>query len=250
MQHTGHSTIKMPTANTPAVLSLTTPVVDGNVTQSNRLLESAHTLNLPEKRLVLLAASQLDPHAPAPMDGTVTITAEQFARAFDVHINHAYTFMSEAVTSLFNRIIERNARWVYAAEYQPGEGKCALAFSPDVMRYLTDLRKEFTTIQLGHVGKLPTFHSVRIYELCMTAVEAGELSFTLDELRDVLNLQENYAEFRDLRRHVIDDSIEHINKHTQLKVDVEYQRQGRKVTGVRFKIDQTSTTIQTPPETA
>jgi len=252
----GHSTMSK-----PAVFPIPQEkhdLVSGTVTQSNRLLESAHTLTLREKQLVLLAASQLDPHGQADPDATITVTAAQFATAFDIHINHAYPAMEQAVESLYNRtirtirtsprgrVIKRHARWVWAAEYQAGEGQCALVFTPDVLRYLTDLRKEFTTLQLSQVGKLPTFHSVRLYELCMSAVATGAIEFAIDELRDVLNLKDQYPLFKDFRRYVIDESVGHINTHTELRVDGEYRREGRKVTGVSFTISQTPATAQKP----
>jgi plasmid replication initiation protein len=218
------------------------------VIQGNQLTQASYTLTLTEKQLVLLAASQLDAHGTMNESGIVVVTAAKLSKVFDIPRNHAYKTLKAAGESLFERRIRtvrksrrgrdifRNARWISAAEYEEGEGSMTLTFAPDVIPFLTNLRKQFTTLELRYVGRLPTFYSVRLYELFMMARTTGTIEYTIDELRDLLNMEDNYQEFREFRRHVIEQSVKAINVHTDLRVTADYRSVGRKVTSIRFEI--------------
>ncbi|MQL56660.1 RepB family plasmid replication initiator protein, partial [Acidianus ambivalens] len=96
-------------------------LVDNKVTQSNRLIEASHTLTLNEKRLVLCAASLIDPRKPLPKDGYFTIRADSFAEVFGLGMNNAYMALEDAANRLFERDIRRYSkgkivermRWVF-----------------------------------------------------------------------------------------------------------------------------------------
>lgn len=218
------------------------------VTQSNRLIEAGHTLTLNEKRLVLACAAKLDPRKPLPVDGTVKLTAVDFAQTFGIDRRDAYQALEDASDRLYARSIkeirngargriERNIRWVWMSEYAPGEGYVTLGFSPDVVPYLTMLHKEFTTYELRNVGKLSSFYSIRIYELCAQFRRTGFREITLENLRDMLNLGDKYSDVKNLRVRVIDPAVADINENTDLRILAEPMRKGRKVTGFRFDIE-------------
>jgi len=218
------------------------------VAQSNQLMEASYTLTLPEKQLVLLAAAELDAHGTMNSDGIVGVTAAKLAKAFDIPLNHAYGTLKSAAESLFERTIRsirksrkgrdivRNARWISAKEYEDGEGKLTLTFSTDVIPFLTNLRKQFTTLELRYVGRLPTFYAVRLYELFTTARSSGSAEYSVEELRDLLNITTEYSAFRDFRRHVVDPSVLAINEKTDLRVVADYRSVGRKVVAIAFTI--------------
>lgn len=214
------------------------------VTQSNRLIEAAHTLTLNEKRLVLLAASKLDPRKPLPKDGFITVRADEFADTFDLAIRSVYQVLDEIATRLFNRDIKRykgqklveQMRWVYHVKYLDGRGAIELGFSPTVVPHLTLLNKEFTSYQLKQVGSLSSFYALRLYELMAQFIKLKERYCPLEDLRCMLDLGAKYAEFRDLRKTVLDPGVKEINDCTDLEVAYELRRKGRKVVGLEFAI--------------
>jgi len=215
-----------------------------NVTQSNKLIEASHTLTLNEKRLVLAAASMLDPRKPLPKDGYLTVRADAFAQVFGLDVNHAYEALNDAAHRLFERDIRRivkgkvveRMRWVYHVKYKEGQGCVELGFSPTVLPHLTMLNKEFTSYQLKQIGSLSSFYSIRLYELMSQFLKLGDRACTLDQLRQMLDLGEKYRNVKDLRRWVLEPALKELNAGTDLTVTAEPRRAGRKIIGFTFSI--------------
>lgn len=219
-------------------------MVENKVTQSNRLVEASHTLTLNEKRLVLCAASLIDPRKPLPKDGYLTVRADTFADVFGIDVRHAYAALDDAANRLFERDIRRYAkgkvvermRWVFHVKYMEGRGCVELGFSPSVLPHLTMLNKEFTSYQLKQIGSLSSFYSVRLYELMSQFLKLGERTCTLEQLRQMLDLGDKYQDVKNLRVRVIDPALRELNANTDLAVSAEPIRQGRKVVGFSFTI--------------
>ena len=214
------------------------------VTQSNRLIEAAHTLTLNEKRLVILAASMLDPRKPLPKDGVLMIRADVFSEVFGTDPKSTYFAMKDAANRLYARDIRnykggklvKRMRWVYLCDYMEGRGCIQLGFSPQVVPHLTMLNKEFTSYQLRQIGKLSTFYAIRLYELMAQFIRLKARECTLEQLRGMLDLGDKYPNVKDLRKRVLDPAIEEVNCHTDLTVTVEPRRNGRAIAGFLFTI--------------
>lgn len=215
-----------------------------NVTQSNKLIEASHTLTLNEKRLVLAAASMLDPRKPLPKDGYLTVRADAFAEVFGLDVNHAYEALHDASSRLFERDIRRvvkgkvieRMRWVFHVKYKEGQGCVELGFSPTVLPHLTMLNREFTSYQLRQIGSLSSFYAVRLYELMSQFLKLGQRDCTLDQLRQMFDLGDKYQDVKDMRRRVLDPALKEINAGTDLTVLADPRRQGRKIVGFSFTI--------------
>lgn len=216
------------------------------VTQSNRLIEAAHTLTLQEKRVILLAASMLDPRKPLPKNGFLTIRAEVFAEVFGVEPRHAYQALRDAADRLYERDIRRykqnvvveRMRWVYHAIYKPGQGCIELGFSPTVVPHLTMLHKEFTSYQIKQIGQLTSFYAIRLYELMSQFLKIKQRECTLEQLREMFDLRDKYGNVNDLRKRVLDPAVDEVNAYTDLRVIVEPRRKGRLIVGFTFAIEE------------
>ncbi|GFZ74860.1 hypothetical protein PSE10C_56020 [Pseudomonas amygdali pv. eriobotryae] len=219
-------------------------MVENKVTQSNKLIESSHTLTLNEKRLVLCAASLIDSRKPLPKDGYLTIRADTFAEVFGIDVKHAYAALDDAATKLFNRDIRRyvkgkvveRMRWVFHVKYREGQGCVELGFSPTIIPHLTMLHKEFTSYQLKQIGSLSSFYAVRLYELMSQFIKLKQRECTLAQLREMFDLGDKYQDVKDMRKRVLYPALEEVNRNTDLTVAVEPRRQGRRIIGFSFTI--------------
>jgi plasmid replication initiation protein len=215
------------------------------VSQSNRLVEGSYTLTLNEKRLILCACSLLD--SRKEHSGHVTIRAEDYANVFGIDVKHAYSQIAEAAGRLWEREIAHyndegvfvsGLRWIYSrAYYLKGQGAVELKFSPDVMPQLSMLSRDFTTIQLKQIGSLNSFYAVRLYELMAQYVKLKKRRCAINQLREFFDIGEKYSNVKDFRRWVLDPSVSELNKHTDLSVEVEPMREGRKIVGFDFTIN-------------
>lgn len=216
------------------------------VTQSNSLVESAHSLTLNEKRVLLAAISQLDSRKPDRRGGEVMLHAADFAEVFGIELRHSYEVLKDATAKLYNRDIRKlvqegrtvkHQRWLEAVAYQDGQGCVAVTFTQGVMPLLTLLHREFTTFQLKQIGGLSSFYAIRFYELLSQFRKTGERLLSVDRMRDILDVGDKYPQINDLRRYVIDPSLKEMNAQTDLRVEMTPKRKGRKVVAFAFTIE-------------
>lgn len=222
------------------------------VVKSNRLVEASYRLGLNEQRIILYAICRsreeqkgLLPHEP------VVITADAFASQFpSTNKGHVYSQLKEAMDALYDRSVTlyetdedtglpqvSKTRWISKASYIDGAGRIKIVFTPDVIKYITRLEKEFTSYQLEKVGNMTSAYAVRIYELLAQHREIGNRTLSLASLRETLQIgPDEYKLTSNFIRKVIDVSVEQINEHSDLSVTCKSQKTGRAITDFAFKI--------------
>lgn len=213
------------------------------VTKSNHLIEAGYKLSLNEQRLILSAIAQLDARKPLLKGNDFVITASEFAETFGLPLKQAYETLEDAASRLYERDIktfDRDAktrerfRWVDGVKYWDGEAKVTLSFSSKIIPYLTLLHQQFTSYELKQVSQLNTAYAIRFYELLVQFLKTGERYITLERLRELLELGDQYPRFFDLKKRIITPSILEINATTNLTVEWDVQRKGRTITGLLF----------------
>lgn len=218
------------------------------VTKSNHLVEAGYKLSLNEQRLILSAIAQLDGRKPIPKDNDFVITAAEFSKIFDLPIKQAYETLEDAASRLYERDIKtfddkanmrERFRWVDGVRYWDGEAKVTLSFSNKIIPYLTKLHEQFTSYELKQISQLGTAYSIRFYELLVQFIKTGERQTSLEKLRDLLEIKDQYKRFYDLKKYVIDPSIKNINESTNLIVEWDVVKKGRVITGLIFVFQKT-----------
>ncbi len=221
------------------------------VTQANALVEASYKLTLEEKRLIIGAITKINPKKEVPK--SITITAEYYADTFDLDINSAYQQLKDACNRLYERTIDLSSasrqkdgkvekddmRWVYRRKlYERGQGKATIYFSPDLMPYLGELQKSFTSYKLESVKHLKRFYSIRLYELCMQYMDFGSRWITIESFREMFCLEDKYNKFAELRRNVIDPAINEINDNTDINITYNLEKKGNKVVKIWFNFSE------------
>lgn len=60
---------------------------------------------------------------------------------------------------------------------------------------------------------------------------------SIEELKYYLGLDDSYPEFKDFNKWVLKPSIDQINKHTDINVEMDLVRQNRKIVSLKFEIE-------------
>ena len=131
-------------------------------------------------------------------------------------------------------------RWVWKVEYVGDAGLVKLNFSPDVITYLSEITKNFTKYKLSEISGFSSQYSIRIYELMSQWQTFGEVEYSVDELRGMLDLGDKYKFFSEFRRNVIDKSVNEINKFSSMKLSYGVRKVGRTVQSIQFKFEMKS----------
>lgn len=139
---------------------------------------------------------------------------------------------------------DREIEWgvtTLLAQAKIRNGVCTYAYSPELRRRLHNPRM-YARISLSMQNKFNSKYAQALWELCVDYLNEsknyGETPFiSLTTYRGLMGISDDlYQEFKRLSRRTILDAIDEINKVTDFRVDVEYRREGKKVTAVKFKV--------------
>jgi plasmid replication initiation protein len=223
------------------------------VAKSNRLIEASYRLTLNEQRIILYAICKCREENKCFFpDQHVTITAESFSKQFSLSETqtNVYRQLKEAMAALYARSVTihdtdpdmkkarvRETRWISEKAYIDGAGHIQVIFTPEVIKYISRLEKEFTSYQLEKVAHMTSAHAVRMYELLAQHKDIGTRTLNLAWLRDTLQMEAGeYKLTADFTRFVLDISVEQINKHSDIMVSYKPKKTSRAITDFVFKI--------------
>ena len=241
------------------------------VVKDNALIEASYKLSLVEQRLILMAIVEMR----KPLDyqnkpREIVISASDYARHFDTHINTAYQALQDATKDLMARQftfidivdgkkIKKTSRWVSEIGYGVNEAVVTMKFAPAIMPLISELERRFTSYSLDRIASLNSAYAVRLYELLIQWRSTGLTPLIkLDDLRQKLGVEKNeYPRMTDFKKRVLDLGIEQINEHTYINAKYKQIKKGREIVGFEFSfkekskpIDSTSKAVERDPNTA
>jgi hypothetical protein len=121
---------------------------------------------------------------------------------------------------------------------------CTYQYSSTLRRLLHN-PKLYARINLKIQNQFRNAHALALWELCVDCLDEttnyGESPWLeLQEFRQLMGIQDSeYRQFKDLSKYVIKGPVGEINRITDFSVSVEYQRSGRKVIAMKFRVRRT-----------
>lgn len=118
-------------------------------------------------------------------------------------------------------------------------GYCIYAYSPDLCEKL--YRPEiYALLNLSIQRKFSSGYALALYENCLRYRRVGTTGWiSLDNLKRLLGIGESDAYYQDFRKFndkIIKPSIRQVNETSDLFLEIEYQRDHRRITAVRFLV--------------
>lgn len=216
------------------------------VSKSNYLVEASYKLTLQEQRLILACLSKIDSRLEVPKE--VSISASDYAGMLQMDIKNAHRELYKAAEKLYDRSIIvsdpekiEEFRWIQKkAIYHKGEGRVTFTWSDDVLIYISQLKRRFTTYRLIDVAKINSPYGIRLYELLMQFSSTRERKINLCDFKSLFNLGDKYPLFRDLNKWVIKPAVKEINESSNLVVYYSTVRKGRNVAALQFDFQEKS----------
>jgi len=124
--------------------------------------------------------------------------------------------------------------WFSSVEAPPGEGKIKVRFSVDIKPYLFAIEGNFTSYIQKHTLRFKGSYSHRIYEFLRQWLSFGNKEFSIAELKDRLELDNEYDRIDNLKQRVIDPALEEINQYSDIWVKYTQRKSGRTITHLLF----------------
>ncbi len=175
------------------------------------------------------------------------ISVKQLCRLIGYQGNN-HAAIKEALKGLLSTIIEwnlisddsGNENWtassIIASVSLEGPA-CYYAYSPR-MKQLLHSPSMFGKIDLVIQAKFRSSYGLALYENCIRYRELPYTKwFDIDLFRKLMGIQAGkYEIFRDFKKRVLDKAIDEVNTYSDLLINLECIREGRKVTKVRFSL--------------
>lgn len=219
--------------------------------QGNELIAGIYSMPLDCKRVLLLGLAKVRHQESKDQPLQFQITAKAWGTLFQLDKESAYKQLKRAAHKLMRQYNPvkvagvgdgpidpddyRELVWFDECRYCTRQGYVELCFSDKIRPHITDLRSDFTLVDLNAVRGMNSVHSIRIYEMLRRYRSTGWMTISIADLRTLFQLERKYTEVNDFKRKVIDKSIEEINQKTNLQVTYEVKRTGRKITHITFK---------------
>lgn len=214
------------------------------IVKKNEFLKFKYSLTLIEQRILLACISKIDSRLSLPSDYEFIITVQEMSDLFDEKKDNIYRDLKTGCKKLQKSVITVNdhegvedINWVSRAKYWNDQSKVRLVFNNAVLPYLTSISEKFTKYKLSDVQNFQSVYSLRIYELLAQYQISGAVEIEIDELRRILNLEQKYSTFGELKRSVIDVAIREINEYSNLNVKYGERKRGRKVVSIQFSFE-------------
>ncbi|OOF40823.1 RepB family plasmid replication initiator protein [Rodentibacter rarus] len=214
---------------------------DLTVVKANSLIEATYRLTLDEMRLLALTIGTMNPKSDKQV---FEFSVSEFVNQFpEVNADRAYTQIKSAIERISERWVktedERHVtkfRWVSSQTYFKKEGRFKIALTNEIMPYLTQLKGQFTQYQLNHISGFSSVHAIRLYELFTQYKRLGDRYISVEDLKKWLQLEDKYDRYNNLNQRVLTPALSEINEKSDLFVEYEPIKKGRKVTGIEFSI--------------
>ena len=216
------------------------------VVKKNEFLKFKYSLSLNEQRLLLACISKIDSRKPILPEQEFFVTVQEMSDLFDEKRDNVYRDLKIACKKLRSAFItttdrekDKEINWVSTVTYWKDESRVSIVFNSAVLPYLSSITEKFFKYRLADVKDFQSVYSLRFYELLhqFQPNGSGSQEIEVDELRALLNLEDKYATFGELKRSVIDKAITEINQYSNLTVSYGERKRARKVVAIQFAFE-------------
>lgn len=134
-----------------------------------------------------------------------------------------------------------NFRWFSEFEYIKGKGKIRLQLNSNLKQYLIGLSERYTRYELYNILAIKGKYSIRIYELLKSFYNRKfqkhlEEEIEIEKIKKLL-LAENYKDYRDFKKRVLEPSVKEINQYTDINMMYESIKEGKSIKRIKFIVD-------------
>lgn len=224
------------------------------IKKANNLIESRFKFDIWEMRYFLSLIAQI--RREDEEFRTYRVWYKDIVKTFGIKSHRSYDMLREAaqtllqkkfyITSVENGFERETAYHIirtvnYLKKGQEDKADIEkqeyidVTIEPEMQPLLLQLQKNFTAYDLKYVVNLGVY-AVRMYELLKQYESIGKRTLMFDELKKMFELENEYPEFSNFYRRVVEPSIEEINKNTDIFIsEVEKIKEGKKVVAMLFR---------------
>ncbi len=221
------------------------------IVKDNGLINASYKLSLIEQRIILLAIAKTKAENRVITEQDyIMININEFITAYPSADKFSlYKQIKDACNSILKRSFsykEINAKgnevithsnWFQSFKYIDSEAQLKILFTRELIPFIQQLEQRFTSYFLSDVANLTSIYAIRLYELIIAWRSTKQTPiFKLDGFRNKLGIEvHEYPIMHNFKSRVLDVAIKQINQHTNIQIELEQHKAGRKISGFSFK---------------
>lgn len=221
------------------LLSLKSPIV-----KNNKLVEAQYDeLTAIEYKIILSALSKITPYDDV-LD-YISFEAQDFCKLLHIQKSGMYSHLKRACDKLIKRIITIETSkdewekfpWCVSIKYD--HGKIKILFNQKLEPYLLYHKKNkpYTKYLLANIIDMDSRYSIRLYEILKQWQKSGKTIFTIKRFKELLGIPETkYKQIEHLKRKVLIPSKNEINGLSDLNIDYNTIKIGKKIEKLEYII--------------
>jgi len=215
---------------------------------ANDIIKGKQDMTLWEARIIRLLITQV---VKEDKDlKTYTCRIQNLASFLNITSETLYQDIKIICRKLLSRVVEigtgnpknpwKMFHWISKAEYD-GNGNLTLKLSDEISDFVLDLNAWFTQYQLQNILSFNSFYAIRLYEIlkCEDGIarqNKDNFEFSITKLREIFACDNKYKQTKDFIKKVIFVGIREINNKSDITVDYNYVKMGKKIVGINFSI--------------
>lgn len=221
------------------------------VVSSNNLIEAKYNFSLWQKRIFVYMVSQITTiHDEFKLQ---KFYIKDLMNFFNVKSKEDYKIIRHVPEELYRasmktpyRTKEGFKRWKEVriiSQYTRPEDKEAdnayieLKFNDDLKPHLIQLKELFAQYDIRNIIGLRSVYSFRIYEILKSRNHLrGEREITVDELKEILDVESKYKLYADFKRKVLQQAQRDLEEYCDIAFDFREIKEGKKVHKLEFSI--------------
>lgn len=213
------------------------------VVQDNSLIMGNYDMTSMEQKMFLIMLSTIK--KDDTMIRQTTFRVKDIAELMKVTPELLYRDLPKLCKSIIGKVVEvknPNGDWemfniITYAKYKSRQGIITLEINKKSEPYLIQLKEFFTAFKLENALFLDSKYAIRIYQLAKSNIYKGEFIITMDEFKKKLKLtQKSYSAFSNINLKVLTPAIKEINSKTDININIETIKVGRKVDSLKIEV--------------
>ncbi|WP_297430061.1 replication initiation protein [Clostridium sp.] len=213
--------------------------------QSNKLIEASYTFTVLEQKLIRLLASMVKKDDEDFKE--YKFRAIDLSKTLNIHKKTIYKELDQITDKLMSRYIKfknddtekfKKRHLIKIADFE--NGILTMKIDEDMKEFYLKLNW-YTKYQLQNIMQFKSTYSFRLYELLKQYENIGYRVISIDNLRIIFDInKDQYPKYANLKQKVINIAVNEINKNSDLSIEFEELKDGRKVISIKFIIKSNS----------
>ena len=212
------------------------------VVQNNSLVMGNYDMTTMEQKLFMIMLSTIKKEDTSTKATSFRVL--DLAELMQITPQVLYRDLKGICESLMAKVIEikkseggwRMFNIIEDADYIKGKGVVVLTINKKAEPYLLQLKELFTAFRLENVLCMDGKYAIRVYQQAKSNSYKGEYIINIDEFKKQLKLtQKSYKEYSNIKLKVLLPAIKEINSKTDVNIEVEEIKVGRRVEALKFK---------------